>query len=504
MKIHLVFGLLTVALLALVISSRSRERFGFENVVEIARSMAEEKVMSAVRPVPKVLRELNYDQLRDIRWRDDRTLWRREGLPFQARFFHPGGDHLSRSVEIYEVHGSDVRQVRYSPELFNFGKNYFPERLPDTIGYAGFRIHHPLNKPDTLDETTVFLGASYFRAVARDLQYGLSARGLAIGTGEPKVPEEFPVFTKFWMVKPTAGARTLTVYTLLESVSVMGAYQFDIEPGVETRMHVRVVLFFKKKTPTVGYAPLTSMFWFGENTSDTFGSFRPEVHDSDGLLLHTSKGEWIWRPLSWSRQVQSNAFEDDHPKGFGLLQRDRDFTHYQDLEALYHKRPSVWVQPLNGFDKGSIHLVQLPTDNEFMDNVVAFWRPETAPPLLEPVEFEYILRWFGEAADLPPLGRCVWTRVDFQNETYYRQFFLDFAGGPLDRLGPNEPPVMEVSSPTGAAIAENQVQWNEYNRSWRASFLVSTPEKNKPVELVCRLVANGEPMTETWTYTWHP
>ncbi|HEY5778741.1 MAG TPA: glucan biosynthesis protein [Terrimicrobiaceae bacterium] len=504
MKIHVFFGVLTVVLLVIVIGSRRREAFTFDDVVGMARGMAVSDYMSAVPVLPKELRELNYDQHRDIRWRDEYTLWRREGLPFQARFFHPGYI-FDRSVDIYyEVADKSFERLRYSPEFFNYGKNVFRQRIPDTVGYAGFRIHYPINKPEVLDEVFVFLGASYFRAVPKDLIYGPSARGLALDTAVEKKKEEFPVFTKFWLRRPERFGKHMIIYALLESRSVTGAYHFTIEPGAETRMHVKAVLFFHKEGEHVGYAPLTSMYWYAENTSNTFGDFRPEVHDSDGLLMQRGNDEWVWHPLAWSRQLQLNSFEDDHPKGFGLLQRDRDFNHYQDLEALYHKRPSIWVQPVGGFDKGAVRLVQLPTKDEFQDNVVAFWTPSEVPPLLSPVEVEYVLRWFGDASDLPPVGRCISTRVDDQDKPYYRHFFLEFLGGPLAQLKPGETPYADVSSSTGAAITEIKVEWNDFNKTWRVSFYASTPESKKPNELACKLLWNGEAMTETWSYTWMP
>lgn len=503
MKIHLVFGLLTAVLLAVVISSRRQEVFSFENVVTMAGEMAREGYLSAAPALPGELRGLTYDQLRDIRWKNERTLWRREGSPFQVKFFHPGAQ-FDRPVEIYVIPDNPRVPLRYSPEFFDFGRNRLREVPPESVGYAGFRVHYPLNKPGVLDELFVFLGASYFRALPKAGVWGASARGLALNAGEEKVKEEFPAFTKFWLRRPDAYAKQMTVYALLESRGVIGAYEFQVEPGGETRMKVKAVLFFRKKVRHPGYAPLTSMYWFGENTSNTFGDFRPEVHDSDGLLMQKRNGEWIWRPLAWSQQLQVNVFADDHPKGFGLMQRDRDFNHYQDLEAHYHERPSVWVQPLSGFDKGAIRLVQLPTKNEFMDNVVAFWTPAEPPPLLQPIEIEYVLRWVNEAEDLPPLGRCVSTRVDDQDKPYYRHFILEFAGGTLSQLKPDQIPQPDVTSLSGADISEAKMEKNEFNNSWRLSFYASTPENQKPQEFASRLLWEGKPLTETWTYTWMP
>ncbi len=500
MKTHLVFGSLTVLMLVIIIGARRQEAFTFARVVTMAETMAKEGYLSTTAVLPKSLRSLDYDQYRDIRWRDERTLWRRQGLPFQVKFFHPGYLY-DRPVEIFEVDGGVAEPLRYSPAFFDFGRNQGLAEFPDSMGYAGFRVYHPINKPDVLDEILVFLGASYFRALPRDLHWGASARGLAIDAAVDKRKEEFPAFTKFWLKKPDPYAKQFTVYALLEGRSVTGAYEFVTEPGAETRIHVKAVLFFRKPAEHAGYAPLTSMYWFGENTSNTFGGFRPEVHDSDGLQIQRGNGEWVWRPLSWSRQIQINVFADDHPKGFGLLQRDRDFNHYQDLEALYHKRPSVWVQPLWGFDKGAVRLVQLPTKDEFQDNVVAMWTPAEPPRPLQPVQIEYVLRWFGDASDVPPVGRCVSTRVDYQDAPYFRHFFLDFAGGGLKA---GTPPAADIRSMTDGVISEIRVEWNDFNASWRVSFVVSTAENHKPVEVACRLSAEGKPLTETWTYTWTP
>jgi periplasmic glucans biosynthesis protein len=504
LKTHLIFGLITVLLLAIVIGSRRQEAFGYDDVVRMAELMAREGYMTASPVVPQELLKLDYDKHRDIRWKDERTLWRKEGLPFQVKFFHLGY-LFDRPVDIFEIDGRQPERVRYSPEFFNFGQNSLNTSKYESLGYAGFRVHHPINKPEVLDEVLVFLGASYFRSVAKDLIYGPSARGLAIDTvNDKKRKEEFPAFTKFWLKKPDRYAKHITIYALMESRSVTGAYQFDAEPGPETRIHVRATLFFRKKTENIGYAPITSMYWFGENTSNTFGDFRPEVHDSDGLLMHHANGEWVWRPLSWSKQLQVNVFKDDGSKGFGLLQRDRDFNHYQDLEALYNKRPSVWVQTIKGFDKGSVKLLQLPTNNEYTDNVAVMWSPAESPQPMQPVQIEYVIRWFGEADDLPPVGRCVSTRVDYQDTPYYRHFFLEFAGGGLNQLKQGEVPVADIVPLNGGKITEQKVEWNDFNRSWRVSFMASKSEENKPIELACRLKQGDTALTETWSYTWMP
>lgn len=484
-------------LLAFVIAQGKRKTLGFDSVVAQAAELAR-KPYVPVKEVPsKLLRGLNYDQYRDIRWRDEFTLWRRLGLPFQAKFFLAAHIH-SKPVTIYQVNRDGAGPVRFSPEFFDFGKTGIPAADAGQSGYAGFRIHYPLNRADYLDEAFVFLGASYFRAIAKDQGYGLSARGLAIGTlGK----EEFPDFTTFWLVEPASGAADMKIYALLEGRSIAGAYEFQIFPGTETRMNVRAVLFPRRDIKDPGVAPLTSMFWFGENTSNTFGDFRPEVHDSDGLQIERGNGEWLWRPLTWSKQLQVAVFEDEHPRGFGLLQRDRDFEHYQDMEARYHLRPSTWVKPQGDWGKGSVQLIQLPAKNEYEDNVVAFWQPEGGFKKGVRYDLSYSLTWFGESASLPPLGRCLFTRIDYQDTPYYRMFVLDFAGAELSKL-PGEAKLTADTWIGGGTIKDLVVQKNNYGDSWRVSFIASSDQLDKAIELRCGLRLDGRPLTETWTYTW--
>ncbi len=498
MKTHLVFAVMTLLLLAFVISRKQQRTLTFDAVIAQAESLAAQPHTPPQETPSKALRELNYDQYRDIRWRDEHTLWRKLGLPFQAKFFFTGHIH-AKPVTIYQVNRDGAGPLRFSPEFFDFGKNALSLADTGQGGYSGFRVHYPLNRPDSLDEVVVFLGASYFRAVAKDQVYGISARGLAIDTLKK---EEFPDFTTFWLVEPAPGAKELTVYALLEGASVAGAYEFRIAPGAGTRMHVRAVIFPRRDIPGIGIAPLTSMFWFGENTSNTFGDFRPEVHDSDGLQIERGNGEWLWRPLAWSKQTQVSVFLDENPKGFGLLQRDRDFTHYQDIEARYHLRPGAWVQPDGNWGKGSVQLLQLPTNNEYMDNVVAFWQPEHGARKGERLDLSYTLTWLGETPSIPPLARCLATRIDYQDAPYYRMIVLDFAGGELSKLPADAPVRADVWIGDTGGISDIQVKKNEFNNSWRVSFIASTNQLTSPIELRCALKLDGRPLSETWTDTW--
>lgn len=504
MKIHLVFGLITVLLLVIVISSRQRETVGFDEVAAAALKMAQEDYLTASPALPRSLRELTADQYKLIRWNDEKTLWRKEGLPFQVRFFHPG--HIyDRQIDIYEVNKQGTQKKTYSRQSFEFDPRLEGLKFFNVIGYAGFRLMYPINRPEQLDEVLRFLGGSDFQAIAKGLVLGARSRALVIDPDKKDQPPEEPVFTSFWLRRPDTFSSQFTLLALLESRSVTGAYSFEVEPGEETKVRVRARLYFRRKVDKVGFAPLISMFWFGENTSNTFGDFRPEVHKSDGLLFQTDSGEWVWRPLAWIESPQVNIFANAGPKGYGLMQRDRDFSHYQDLNSLFHQMPSVWVQPVKGFNQGAVSLLQQPTHNDQADNVMAYWSPSVSPRPLEPVEIEYVLRWMTYSPELPPLGRCVSTRVDLQDEANRREIFLDFSGGPLDKVKQGETPVPEVVSPNDAATISNvKIERNEFGKSWRVSFLAERTGDKKPIELRCRVLVNGTPASETWTYTWNP
>ncbi len=499
MKTHLVFAIMTVVLLALVISQTPRHSLTFDDVISQARRLAAEPWRPVEKVPSEVLQKLNYDQYRDIRLKDEHTLWQRQGLPFQARFFFTGHIH-SEPVTIYQVNREGAGPVPFSPDFFNFGTlNTFPPEEAAKGGYAGFRVHYPINRSGTLDEFLVFLGASYFRAVPRDQVWGLSARGIAIDT---EAKEEFPAFTTFWLVEPSPGASELKIYALLDGKSISGAYEFVVIPGAETKMRVRAVLFPRRDIKRIGIAPLTSMYWFGENTSNTFGDFRPEVHDSDGLQVALGNGEWIWRPLAWSWQLQINTFTTEKLRGFGLFQRDRDFSHYQDLEANYHQRPSAWVEPEGDWGKGAVHLVQNPTDKEFEDNIVAFWQPADGAKKGQRLEFAYTLTWFGENGGLPPIGRVWATRIDYQDQLYFRKVILDFGGGDLANLPADTAVEADLLISDNGAVEAVSVQRNSNDGTWRLTFTPKTARTNEPVEMRAALTLNGRPVTETWSYTW--
>jgi glucans biosynthesis protein len=479
------------------------EPFDFEVLQFRAKTLATQPYTPRPTRVPAWLLKYNYDQYRDIRFDPMRAWWREEQLPFQLQFFHPGGI-FNQTVQINELNHKQAERIDFSAHLFNYGANR-PGRIPSDMGFAGFRIHYALNNPAYLDELAVFLGASYFRALGVGQRYGLSARGLAVNTAEPG-GEEFPVFQEFWIERPVAGSRTLTIYALLDSPSVSGAYKFVIMPGVDTVMRIRAAVYCRTNPKVLGIAPLTSMFAHGENTGWARNDFRPEVHDSDGLLIENGAGEWLWRPLSNPKTMRTAMFMDKSPHGFGLLQRDRQFEHYDDLEAYYQQRPSTWVEPIGNWGPGSVRLVELPTEGETDDNIVAFWVPEQLPPAGEPIVYEYNLHWMTDPARRPPAGYVASTRTaGVMGRPELRRFVVEFAGRYLNAQ-PDDPEIDAVVSLGEGAKQEGAVvvQKNRFTGAWRVVFEIKPDASGRPVELRCFLRKGQHVLTETWSYLWNP
>lgn len=485
--------------------------FSFDFVINQAARLSQAPYVEH-KPVPEAVRKLNYDQWRSIRFLPERSLWRDENLPFELQFFH-SGFYYDRSIILNVVEAGKVLPVPFSTELFVYPDEAVKKDIASSqTGFAGFRIHYPINTSEYKDEVAVFLGASYFRAVARNTKYGLSARGLALNTALPS-GEEFPWFREFWIPKPVSGDTEITVYALLDSPSVTGAYRFVIVPGDETVMQVESKVFFRKPVEKVGIASLTSMYFYGETENGRRGEYRPEIHDSDGLLIHTQEGEWMWRALNNGPRLGISRIPLQGIRGFGLLQRDRVFDHYQDLEAHYHERPSLWIEPREGWGAGNIELIEIPSDTEFNDNVVAFWVPQNPPAAGDSLSFAYTMRWFHDENVLHGLGRVAATRRADGDRKELTRFIVDFEGGELNNL-PVDAGLTSVIQAEGAKVVQKHLEKNVYTGGWRLSFQLEPEEggsfsvfpavgRNIRVSAFLKKGDNiPEPLTETWSYSF--
>ena len=483
-----------------------RQPFDYAWLKGQARALAGKAHQPSQRRIPDAVKNLDWDQFQAIRYHADHALWGADRLQFQARFFHLGLFFLS-AVRMHEVVKGEAQELAYDSEMFDYGKSGLNgAQLPSDLGFAGFQLYF---YTDFTRDVAAFLGASYLRAVGGEMQYGLSARGLAIDTGLAR-PEEFPTFTAFWFERPDSDSGGVAVYALLESPSATGAYRFFIYPGATMVMDVDAAVYPRQPIERIGIAPLTSMFQYGENDRRMANDWRPEIHDSDGLAMWTGSGEWIWRPLSNPASLRFNAYADENPRGFGLLQRDRDFNHYQDDGAFYDLRPSVWVEPKSGWGKGSVQLVELPTVDETFDNIVAFWNPADRPQPGQELLFGYRLHWGARMPAGTPLAQVVATRTGIggvigQKRNYFSwRFVVDFAGANLAMIG-KETKVEPVITTSRGEIEITSARPLYSVRGYRAMFDVKPNDNSvEPINLRLYLRAGGQPLTETWSYQWTP
>lgn len=479
--------------------------FGFNDVAAKAKLLAASPYKPPPKNISKTLAGLSYDQYRDIRFERDKTYWSNAKLPFELAFFHQGRAFDS-PVKINEIAGKNVHEIRFDPKAFHYGANDLHPRDLQGLGFAGFRVHYPINTPKYKDEVLVFLGASYFRAIGKGQVYGLSARGLAIDTALNS-GEEFPHFVEFWIERPDRTDKELTVYALLNSRRVAGAYRFVLKPGSDTAMEVKVRLYLRENVAKLGLAPLTSMYLFGENQRSAIEDYRPEVHDSDGLSIQSGTGEWIWRPLVNPKRLLVTSYALNNPLGFGLMQRDRQFASYEDLEAHYEARPGAWVEAQGDWGAGRVELIQIPTPDETNDNIVAFWVPDTPPRPGAPFDFEYRLLWQKNAERNPPLSWVAQTRkghgwVHKSDDSI--ALSVDFEGPALKKLAADEQVEAVVNGDANAKLLETNVYPNAATGGWRMTTRLRRIDEKQPVELRGYLRSGNNTLSETWSYILPP
>lgn len=477
----------------------------FTTVVDLAKQLSERPYQEDRLKLNPPFADLSYDQYRGIRFRRDADPFTGHSHSFGMDLLPPGRYYQDR-VRLYLVNSDNVsEEILFTPDVFDFDPNLFDANsinITDEdkagLSWSGFRLRFPINAEEVDDEFVVFQGASYFRAVARDTLYGLSARGIAIKTGDPE-GEEFPRFSRFWIHQPDAGARAITIDALLESPSVTGAYRFTIYPGAETIFNVQCTLFPCTTLEKYGIAPLTSMYYFSPTRRNNVDDYRNAVHDSDGLSMYTGRGERLWRPLANPTSLEFSAFMDNNPKGFGFIQRTRDFADFQDPEARYEKRPSAWVKPLNDWGKGHISLIEIPTDSEFNDNIICFWNGDKTLEQGKSYDFNYQLVWSQQGVYFKNRAKVVATRIGKSvnhDDSYTVSIDFHF-----------EQPVDVESLTLKAFASKGNIPASHILRLpdsdvIRASFEY-VPEKGKTAELQAKLLQNDETVTENWLYRWY-
>ena len=488
------------------------QTFSLADVTRQARDLMEKPYVAPANNLPPVFSGMQFADYQKMQPRADRFEWRDQPTPFRLSFYHQGMQ-FNAPVRINEITPEGVQEIRYDAGRFDFGDLHFDRSATSTLGYAGFRVLYPINQPGKLDEIVSFLGASYFRVIGKGQVYGLSSRGLAIDTAPPG-GEEFPNFREFWIQRPAAQDRQLVIYALLDSPRATGAYRFTVVPGgKDAVVDVQANIFLRGDVRTLGIAPLTSMFLYGPNQQSDLqrGNFRPAIHDSNGLAIRTGSGEWIWRPLNNPRQLAISSFEVDNPKGFGLLQRGREFSRYEDLKDRYDLRPSAWIEPQGNWGKGHVTLMEIPTPDETNDNIAAFWTPDAPARRGDMLQFAYRMHW---TTDEPALHGAdnAWVRQTLHTESEELQanlirkpdgasaFLIDFEGPAVAQLPEGAAITPQVSVDSNADLLGVSLQRNPAIQGWRVTVRVRVKNPALPVEMRATLMQGDKAVSETWSY----
>lgn len=470
--------------------------FSEEQLLVHARALAAKDYVEPPR-VPDDWAKLSYDQYKNIRFKHTAALWRGASEPYEAQFFAPGL-YFPHPIAVNVIEDGMQRPVLFDRAVFSVSDNV-PKLSDDpALNYSGFRLHGFLKDQKEKSEVAVFQGASYFRAIGRDHVYGLSARGLAIDTGAPE-GEEFPAFRAFWIERATPFAKAINLYALMDSPGVAGLYTFTIRPGATTEMDITARLFPRRDLPNVGIAVGTSMFLFDQTNRARFDDFRPAVHDSDGLLIENGNGEVLWRQLSNPHTLQISSFVDRNPAGFGLMQRPRRFSDYADLEANYHKRPGLWVIPGENWGPGAVTLVEIPSDKEIYDNIVAYWQPRGGFQADKPYTFNYRLLWCSDAPRMRDVARVINTRMGKRVFEGGRLVTIDFEEH--DLLPDDADKIKIHVSSNGGKVSAGLLQRNPDTNGYRLAFTFD-PQDRKSMELRAQLMVDGHSATEVWLYRW--
>ncbi len=467
--------------------------FSFAWLKDEARRLSTKPLAQPAARVPQRFADIGQDQYRDIRWKRDQMIWRDEKRGFRLEPL-PAGFVYRTPVDLYLVDGDRAMPIPFDRERFDWGSSVTPPEDGVVLPFSGLKLRRH-GEGDAWPEFAVFQGATYFKSIARGQIYGLTARGLAINTAEPD-GEDFPAFTRFYVERPEENAQTVRLFGLLDSRFVTGAYRFTIRSGDETTIDVELTLYPREDLGHIGLGALNTMFLYGPIGRTRFDDIRPAVHLSDGLSIVTGLGERLWRPLANPRNLQISAFGDENPLGFGLAQRNRDFSEFQDLEHRYDLRPSAWVEPVGDWGKGSVVLVEIPSDSEIHENITAYWRPRAKIGAGQEFGAAYRLRWNASGLAPTDVGRVVSSREGQGAEQAWRRYALDFVG-PM-------PPVagikLAVTASAGRIVAP-MLRPNPGTGGLRVTF--DLDPKGAPLsELRVQLTDGAKPVSETWLYRW--
>jgi glucans biosynthesis protein len=470
--------------------------FNSNTVTDAARLLSKQPFSPLAADLPDVFRDLGSEQYAVIRQRrPEIAIWAPDNTGFAIEPLHRGFI-FSSPMEINLVVEGQARRVIYDPALFDFGNLAIPKNLGD-IGFSGFRVL--AQGQGDLSTLAIFQGASFFRAIAPGQTLGTMARALSIKTADPR-GEEFPAFRTVWIERPTLAAGALVIHALIGSESVTGAYRFTLRPGDATIIDTECTLFARAAVDNLGLATMSATHLFGPIDERRNDDLRPSVSEVGGLQMLTGKGEWLWRPVANRDTLQISTFVDENPRGFGFLQRDRNFDHYQDDDEHFETRPSLWIEPIGDWSAGGVQLVEIPSDSEANDNIIGYWKPKQ--PLAAGSEsfFAYRQFWCWNPPEPPPLAIATQSRSGRGSSLKHRRFMVEFAGESL-RLPQNAEAMKPNLNASPGSLSGVRTFPSADKKACRILFELD-PGSEVFSELRLVLEADGKPISETWLYRW--
>jgi periplasmic glucans biosynthesis protein len=475
------------------------QRFDPGLVTEIARQITRRPFAAAPNDLPDVFTNLPYDQYLAIKSVPSSLIWSTEGTGIALEPLHRGS-LFSNAVTLFLVEDGTVRRLAFDRARFDYGRLNIPANIGD-IGYSGVRLYSAFGNGQPTDFATI-QGATFFRALARGQNYGVVARALTLKPAEAR-GEEFPFFRALWFERPVPGSNQIVVHGLIDSESTTASIRMTFRPGDLTIVDVELTLVPRVNLEHVGLGGMASTYLFGPNDRRNIDDARPAVHESSGLQILNGHGEWLWRPLQNPETLQISAFVDtsNSPGGFGLLQRNRAFDTYQDDEQHYERRPSLWIEPLGEWGQGSVQLLEIPSDAEINDNILAYWRPRAPIAAGGEALFAYRQFWAWTPPNRPPLAVVAGTRSGRGTTGRRRRFFVDFVG---DMLGERVPADLKPSLTVGPGAVHNLRFWPYAERKVGRVTFELDPGNENACEMRLVLEADGKPISETWLYRWTP
>ncbi len=485
-------------------------RFDFETLKGMVADLAAKPYAPPPMPDPDIVKTMNFDTAKHILPDPDHALFGDGRGPYPISLLAVG-QLFPKTVRMFALTDGQAREVIFQADYFKSPPDGPLSKLPPTPSpFAGLEFLQAYDKPVLRGHEgwARFIGASYFRAVGEANQFGVSSRAVAQNSGIA-IPEEFPDFTHFWVGEGETDDDPITLYALLDGPSIVGAYRFVMHRGRGTTMDITLQLHIRQPIERLGISPMTSMFWYSESVKGAATDWRPEIHDSDGVAMWTANGDHLWRPLIDPDKLTISKFPDDKFRGFGLMQRDKNYDHYLDA-VFYERRPCCWCEPIGDWGKGSVQLLEIPTDNEIYDNIVLSWVADAPNKAGDVLDYRFKLLWRDTDPYPGKLALCVATRLgagDIQGaprSKVLRKFILEFKGGfQATRVADAKPePVLETSRGKFLNIVVEPSPDGDLGL-WRIQFDLD-PDGTDPVDLRCHLAYQGEALTETWVYHYVP